>query len=407
MLSLTVITINVGQAVDKQTDPWILLQDQSMGVIKGKVTNIDSFWINTTYSKLIYSKVTIQIEEALKGNYEEESITAIIPGGTVGEHTHQVETNPYGPLDIYLDDMVTVYLNNKVQETPIISALKVHSRSHTPTRSSPTSILEEYGFGFEFDDYVWDSSDLPPQYYVYPNCGDLSGEEYDVDASGDEWGDVTASDFYFQYLGTRSWPYQSDDDINMVYWEDLDAGIGGLCWRYLLSGDIVGFDILLNTDITWTSAKIRDIATHEFGHVLRLENLDISPDGGQTMYTPTHTGADSLEFGDESGLIYLYPNDDAPTITIHEPDPNDSISSSVYVQVSVSCTDDISNVDVCLANAGESLFSRWHSLTESGGYWSDTINLPLWFESGSGYVSVRVETENGIYGFSWVAVTYT
>ena len=177
--------------------------------------------------------------------------------------------------------------------------------------------------------------------------------------------------------------------------------------RARTGGDIDGFDILLNSDLTWTSAKIRDVATHEFGHVLRLENLDIQPDGGQTMYIPLHSGADSLEFGDISGLTYLYPNDDVPTVTILDPDPDDSIGSSVYVRVSVSCSDSISNVKVCLANPGEDQFSRWHTLSLNGGYYTKTISLPIWFDSGSGYVSARAETVNGIYGFSWVPVTYT
>jgi len=63
--------------------------------------------------------------------------------------------------------------------------------------------------------------------------------------------------------------------------------------------------------------------------------------------------------------------------------------------------------EVCFTNAGTDDFYRWYSLTEYETYWDRTVDLPAWFDTGSGYVTVRATTINGIYGYDWVAVTYT
>jgi len=103
----------------------------------------------------------------------------------------------------------------------------------------------------------------------------------------------------------------------------------------------------------------------------------------------------------------LYPDDDKPTVSILDPDPNDSVGSQVYVRATVSCVDDIDYVEVCFTNPGTDDFYRWYSLTEYETYWDRTVDLPAWFDTGSGYVTVRATTINGIYGYDWVAVTYT
>jgi len=63
--------------------------------------------------------------------------------------------------------------------------------------------------------------------------------------------------------------------------------------------------------------------------------------------------------------------------------------------------------EVCFTNPGTDDFYRWYSLTEYETYWDRTVDLPAWFDTGSGYVTVRATTINGIYGYDWVAVTYT
>jgi len=126
----------------------------------------------------------------------------------------------------------------------------------------------------------------------------------------------------------------------MVFWGyDPDPNVGARCWTYTTGGYNDGFDIRMNNRIEWTTSLVQDVATHEFGHVLEINDLYENADSGQTTYHTSSSGDDSLEWGDIAGIQYLYPDDDKPTVSILDPDPNDSVGSQVYVRATVSCVD--------------------------------------------------------------------
>jgi predicted Zn-dependent protease len=87
-------------------------------------------------------------------------------------------------------------------------------------------------------------------------------------------------------------------------------------WINKTSKEIVEFDMEFNTYYTWGDATVnpsvmdlRDIATHEFGHSIGLDDLYASKDWALTMYGYSSVGETikrDLGYGDILGVQKLY-----------------------------------------------------------------------------------------------------
>lgn len=102
---------------------------------------------------------------------------------------------------------------------------------------------------------------------------------------------------------------------NTVSWRNLgsDGPVGvTYYWYYPSLKQIIEFDIVLNSALTWGSGGfgVQNVMTHEVGHTLILFDLYAPKDGWLTMYGYTWVGdieKQTLGTGDELGIQELYP----------------------------------------------------------------------------------------------------
>jgi len=131
------------------------------------------------------------------------------------------------------------------------------------------------------------------------------------------WEDEPLSNMDYTYEGsiadTSAGPNQNW--LNTVAWRNLGSN-GPVAvtyyWYYPNFKQIVEFDIVLNSDLSWGSGAfdVQNVMTHEVGHTLILFDLYAPKDGWLTMYGYTWPGdtlKQDLGNGDRLGIQELYP----------------------------------------------------------------------------------------------------
>ena len=137
----------------------------------------------------------------------------------------------------------------------------------------------------------------------------------------DQWDKNTSVSLY----GTVN--ENSDDDPpgvvlwdgNTMSWMEIDGpgGIIGVCyyWYYANSKEMVEFDIVFDVEETWSTVgatdafDVQNIATHELGHTLVLQDIRSPKDGALTMHAYTWLGDTwkrTLGSGDILGVRAIY-----------------------------------------------------------------------------------------------------
>jgi len=205
----------------------------------------------------------------------------------------------------------------------------------SPARPRPPEPRDYY---FELLGPKWATTSLPVSYVIDTDYAP-AGAEAQVGLAFEAWDDATSAELYNDYtVNTTANPsLQAADDVNVVCWR-LIAGLGTAIaitsyWYYdsnddgkLSAGDEWrDMDIIFNLKFKWgidtdgelagyTLPKgyydVRNIATHEAGHVTGLADLYNAVDREMTMYgysTARETKKISLEQGDRAGCAALYP----------------------------------------------------------------------------------------------------
>lgn len=164
-------------------------------------------------------------------------------------------------------------------------------------------------------------------YFINANGGPV-GSLNAIQAAAQTWSDVSTSFFIFVYGGTTSSSsYGINDGINIVSFGPLAAGTLGLnnVWYNPNSGAIYDSDIRFNTIYLWgvdgTSGvlDVQNVATHEFGHSLYLNDLYDITDTEKTMYGYSSYGQTikrTLHQDDIDGISYIYPQYIQYTLTM-------------------------------------------------------------------------------------------
>ncbi len=163
------------------------------------------------------------------------------------------------------------------------------------------------------------------KYYINPNVS-LVTEGNPVEAVNDAaeaWDAVTADEL-FSYAGTTEKRWYAEDGQNTVSWVKFTPRnyIAVVVMWYDSESIIWEFDIVFNTFHKWgidpvkedkdtikRAFDIQNIATHEFGHPVGLDDLYDEIYSELTMYGYSSKGETkkcSLEIGDIAGAQSLY-----------------------------------------------------------------------------------------------------
>lgn len=159
-----------------------------------------------------------------------------------------------------------------------------------------------------------------------------------VDAAFQTWQDADSNGgLRYHDVGTASSVGAIQDSINTISWQDISQSYPNAIavtyvWSYRFSKQIVEFDMVLNSALPWAYTApevpatpsyadptnsgavgkydVQNIATHEAGHTLMLNDLYKSRDQYLTMYGYGSTGElrkDTLGYGDSIGVNAIYP----------------------------------------------------------------------------------------------------
>lgn len=168
---------------------------------------------------------------------------------------------------------------------------------------------------------------MPVIYYINQNgTPDCDGEFQAIQDAFQTWENVGNSRLDYTYGGTTTrspvgldgyddcgwvesnWPYASSAIAVNAYWFNSLA----------TSNEIYEFDIFFNgVNFTWSTTgqagrmDVQNIATHESGHSLNLQDLYGTADAAKTMYgysSANETSKRTLEPDDMAGCRYLQPS---------------------------------------------------------------------------------------------------
>ena len=264
-------------------------------VVSGSVVSLNSHWDATR--TLIYTDVVIATARFDKGSAGSQ-VTVQVPGGEVADVGLAVEDMPvFSP-----GQKVTLYLtktgDGKAYELvggyqgAIMAGGTVYY-SYTGYHRSPASISY----------YI--NSTLP---------ADWSSA---IQAGGATW-NVAGSAFRYNYTGTTTRTGPTADGYNIIWRNDLGAGgtiAANYYWYSRQTKIISENDIIFNSRLPWATNgavgyyDVQNIATHELGHCLCLNDIYKSYQSEMTMYGYGATGETkkrTLESGDIQGIKFIY-----------------------------------------------------------------------------------------------------
>jgi len=232
--------------------------------------------------------------------------------------------------------LTTPALAAKPVKPKVLEAVFIHyERPNKPGKPKPPEEPKIYDYYLLLGP-KWDLSkysDGVP--YVINPSGAPAGAELEVKAAFEAWDAATGAELFNDspQINPNSW-WGKQDGKNNVSWQVIAGGgiIAGT-WLWYLDNDDSGTmspgDEILETDIVFNASQrwgidpdgegkaykltnmfdVRNIATHEAGHVVGLDDLYDSVYSEITMYGYSAKGETkkiSLEVGDVNGTKALY-----------------------------------------------------------------------------------------------------
>jgi hypothetical protein len=162
--------------------------------------------------------------------------------------------------------------------------------------------------------------EVPSASYLLNTSGGPSGSLESIQAAMRTWSDVPTSSFEFVYGGTTtSSSHGNNDGQNIVTFDHMGSNgtlAENVYWYDVVTGQILDSDIRINTSYSWSASgspgdyDVQNIATHELGHSLSLDDLYDVADAEKTMYgfaSAGETKKRTLDPDDMAGIARLYP----------------------------------------------------------------------------------------------------
>jgi len=165
----------------------------------------------------------------------------------------------------------------------------------------------------------WASTSIPVSVTIYTEDQPVDGGANAIAAAFTAWDQATSAGLYSVSISSDSRPGVKLDGKNIVQWGAID-GPGGIVgatyyWYDKLTKEMVEFDIVLDKDEPWSTDgsqaafDVQNVATHEVGHTLVLQDLRSPRDGALTMHAYTwwgDTAKRTLGQGDIRGIQAIY-----------------------------------------------------------------------------------------------------
>ena len=162
---------------------------------------------------------------------------------------------------------------------------------------------------------------VPSASYLFNTEHSPAGSLEAIRAGMQTWTDVPTASFVFIYAGTTtSSAHGKNDGQNIVTFARMGAN-GTLAenafWYSTGTGEILDSDIRFNTHYSWSASgapgeyDVQNVATHELGHSLSLDDLYDAADSEKTMYGYASLGEikkRTLDPDDVAGISHLYPD---------------------------------------------------------------------------------------------------
>lgn len=163
---------------------------------------------------------------------------------------------------------------------------------------------------------------LPVDYAINPTNTQGLTEDFitsTISTSAETWDDATSSELFNPYTIDYNRYYGNQDFVNAIDFNDYpDNNVIAVTsiWFTRKGKQIIEFDIRFNTKFNWGDATInpelmdlQNIATHELGHGIGLDDIYSSACSEVTMYgygLEGETKKRTLEQPDISGLQRMY-----------------------------------------------------------------------------------------------------
>ena len=171
---------------------------------------------------------------------------------------------------------------------------------------------------YQLTGYQWKS--FPENYVINPTGSGLSSDFVTsaISSAAETWDAKTNANLFGSYTVDTNAQVSLDGKNSVVFGNYPQAGVIGVTsvWRTRKGKQIVEFDVMLDTDFTWGDANanpalmdVQNIATHELGHALGLDDIYSSGCKDVTMYGYSGNGETSkrtLEQADITGLQQMY-----------------------------------------------------------------------------------------------------
>jgi len=188
----------------------------------------------------------------------------------------------------------------------------------SPPRYPPTEETDNYRWAPEI---CWDEVDLPVDVHVYTVNEPVSETFSAIEPGFVAWDSETVTSLYASITEepVSPWPGVALDAENTVAWAPID-GAGGIIgvtyyWYYTTTKEMVEFDMVLDSQESWSTTgveetfDVQNVATHEAGHTLVLQDLRSPKDGALTMHAYTweeDIAKRELGSGDILGVQAIY-----------------------------------------------------------------------------------------------------
>lgn len=169
--------------------------------------------------------------------------------------------------------------------------------------------------------------ETPASYSVNPSNGEGiedSNVVTEIAEAFETWDAKTSTELFQDSVSTTDKKGFERDNVNVVSFAPLEeSGAAGKtrAWYDEESREVLEFDIVLNSEMDWgidpdgdgpetiSGFDIQNVATHEAGHTLVLQDIEDDSFGHLTMYHQSELGSvvkRTLENGDIAGLQELY-----------------------------------------------------------------------------------------------------